>query len=613
MLNILLKKIIENIYLKKIGSVIQKYCEQLLMEIGKIPEEYMLHIKNIFILTSSYGLASFFIYPEFRFHVFIKEFFSLLCAYGAVYFWFVDRIESELPFKVAVGVTACVAPVWFINNQFGVAFFTLVLIIFFEFVVYEYMRGCSLFSGAIPVYIICENKQDAEHAKEFFCDYKILELIVLSDEKSTGYSQLKSVDNIKNWLKKIGYVPFYPSPRRFMYFTAKANMGNLWKLLELSANFSVPLFKATQNISNEYGESSLTVSPISIDDFEVANVSQSDKAALFSIFKGKRIWICYDGRGSILDLICLTSSVSSVDLTVLCESERLMIEAERELAGKCPGKNYKIKIVDMNLLRLQATKPDIFFYNMPVRSFSSGEENLKEAVAKNVLDTKKMIDFVQSSKISHVFIISSSRTLNANNWIGATQKLGELFAQFADSQNRKSHTKFKIIRIPEEATSSSGILGKIISSIFLNGYVNVDFPDSELKGIYHRKDVFPLFVKTIASLMKGNDSTSSVYTVTPQNEVVFEDFVKDVCGVLGLRKNKDTRVVYNCKSEEIKLDDFLNITESFEKTSIPCVLRTKFSCTSSENYDHIWTIEEIANMTTRELISAVFQSLREKI
>jgi hypothetical protein len=518
-----------------------------------------------------------------------------------------------VPFRIAIAVTACISPVLFINNPTEVAFVCLLLIIFCEFVIFEYIRGCNLFSNLIPVYIICENERDAESVKEFSNDYKILELIILSGPKSSKYSSLKSVDDIKNWLKKINYMPFYPSPRRLMYFSGKISPDNFAKFLELSTEYSIPLFKITKISNQNTAARALSVSPVFLNDLETVAIFPSDKTALSAAFKGKRVWICYDGREVVLNFICLMSQINSLDLTILCESERLMLHVENELSVRCSNKNYKIKIVDINLLSLQGTKPDVFFYNMPIRSFHSGEENLKEAVTKNVLDTKRIIDFAQSNKIASVFILSSSEALNANNWIGATQRLGELLAQFADSQNRKMHTKFKIIRLPKEIMDPSHILGNVVSSILSKGCVNANFLDSEVAELYYTKDILTPFLKTVVSLMKNSDATSSVYTISLKNNMIFEDFIGNVCSVFGLRKDKDVQVVYNSKSEEMKLDDFVSISESMEKTAIAGVLRTKFSCTNLQNYEHIWTMEELDGMTIRELISAVFQSLNEKI
>jgi hypothetical protein len=290
-----------------------------------------------------------------------------------------------------------------------------------------------------------------------------------------------------------------------------------------------------------------------------------------------------------------------------------MFEADQELSERCPNKNYKIKIVDMQLFELQSGKPDILFYNMPVKSIRSGEENLKEAVIKNVLETRCLINFAHSNKIPLVFILSGSGALNARNWIGATQRLGELFAQFADSQSKKTFTKFRVIRIPASISDPSIVFGKIISSIFVNGCVNCSCENSEKGAVYYRKDILPLLIKAVTFLMKSNDITSGVYTIVPKNSLTFDSFVESMCETVCLKPHRDVQILKNNNPKEMELDDFIDINEPLEKTAVAGILRTKFFCTNADNYNNIWTKEEISAMTTRELISAVFQNLNEKI
>ncbi|MDR1236290.1 MAG: hypothetical protein LBJ96_04765, partial [Holosporaceae bacterium] len=341
MFKILLKKATWIAFLQKNKEIAKECCEEISEFILSVPEKYMVHIRNACIILICYVIASFFTYPEFKIDVFFKEIFSLLCTYGAVFLYFGDKIDNEVPFRISVAVTAFVAPVLFINNPFGVAFLSLALIVFCEFLVFEYYRGCRLFSDLIPVYVICENEADAERASEFFDDYKVLELVVLSGKNC--YGSLNSAEDTEKWLKKITRMPFYPSPRRLLYFSETPNEDTFFKLMKLAANFAIPLFKAVKNASSS---NTLSIAPVSLGDIE-SNEVALDKATLNASFKGKRVWICYDGRGSVLDLICAISFVNSVDITVYCESERLMFEADQELSERCPNKNYKIKIVDM--------------------------------------------------------------------------------------------------------------------------------------------------------------------------------------------------------------------------------------------------------------------------
>ncbi|MDR1375365.1 MAG: polysaccharide biosynthesis protein [Holosporaceae bacterium] len=623
MFNFLFKKLIEAALWRKILQLFQKYTEKLPSKLsdlpfGKnIPHEYACHGPNIIVLLSSYTIASLLIYPKFRIGLYLKEVFSLLCAYGAIFMWFMDRIREEIPLKVTICVTACLAPVFFMNSSPGVAVVSLLLLVVCEFLMFEYWRGCYLFSNLTPVYIICDNAKDADEILRIALNYKILELVVLEDEKieNRRLSAMKTTEDIGKWLQKINYVPFYPSPKKLLYFANGKKTENFGKLLELSAANGIPLFKAFRNtvIKRNTPSVSLGISPVSLHDFDDVNILPQDKSALTSAFKEKRIWICYDGRRIILDLVQAISSVNSADITLLCESEKLMLEAEREIQDNGSGKNCKMKIFDIDLLHLQETKPDIFFYNIPIKSFHFGEDHLKETVIKNVLDTHRLIQFAQFAQIPFVFIMSSSGASIAGNWIRATQRLGELAAQFADSQSRKLYTKFRVIRLPDAIMDRLGIFGKIVSSILSSGKVSVDFPETEVANVHYRSDILTPLLKTISSSIKASSGSSYVYTIAPENKISLDDVIKKICNILCLQSGRDVPIIYNPKSEEMYLEDFASISESIEKTAIEGVVITKFLPQKVSSYESIWTVDEIKKMTTRELISVVFQSLSEKI
>ncbi|GHT93520.1 hypothetical protein FACS1894122_08860 [Alphaproteobacteria bacterium] len=374
----------------------------------------------------------------------------------------------------------------------------------------------------------------------------------------------------------------------------------------------MPLFKV---VINTLGKRTFpAITPIDIADFDSISLMPQEKSALTVAFKSKVVWIFYDGRDTVLDLAYAIASVSSVDMTVLCENERLFAEAEQKLKNISSQQNYKIRIVDFEVMNACDSRPDILFYNMPVKAADYCDDILKEAVIKNVIYMNKVIEFAHRTQTPYVFVLSGDGALNANNWIGATQRLGELFAQFADSQSRRFHTKFRVIRIPESATDKSGIFGKIISDIKTDGCVNINFPSCDVAKLYYRKDILSLLIKMVTSALKEYDFSSSVYTLIPENRVSLDNLLDIICSQFLLRKNADVKVTYNCQSQTMDLENFPNITEALEKTSVNGIVQTKFSTHNPDSYEKkLWSIRQINNMKTRELVSVVFQSLNEKI
>lgn len=621
MIKLLLKKILDTIYFNKTPEFMFKIiCDYFNNRFKKVDlsKDQIEHLQNISVLIGAYTLTSIFIYPEFKFVTFLKEVFSLICVYGAIFLWFIDKIKADIRCKIVIGVTACAAPVIFVSNTFSIALIEILLMIFIEYIVFEYLRGCNLFSNLIPIYLVTDDNKKPNFINKLYKKYKILEIINLSSTNTKNskfvFNTMNSIDGIKNRLLKTNKIPFFPFPRRILYFSYQQDIEILSRLSELSAEFSIPLFKISDISDNQHPNSlnsDFEISPLRVQDFEQIIIDTQEKAALTSVFKNKRVWIYYDGRQSVFDLIAAICSVNSADLTIFCESETLLCEINNELNGKNTYKNYKTKVIDTNLLNLQESKPDILFYNIPIKSIESSEDNLKEALVKNVLNTKHIIEFAQKLKIRFVFLLSSIEALNASNWIGATQRLGELIVQSADSKSRKLYTKFRIIRLPECITDKTSILGSIISSIKSEGQINLASPNS-IK-YYHRKDILHPLLKMLAFALKEHDFSSSVYTIMPQKQILLENAIKIICNNLGLRKDEDIKIVCNSKLETMDLESFPNISETLEKTEIDSVMSTKFLSTNLDIAKTVlWDIEQIKEMKTRDLITSVFQNLNEK-
>ncbi|MBO6055431.1 MAG: polysaccharide biosynthesis protein [Alphaproteobacteria bacterium] len=569
----------------------------------KISQNYRCHATNLSILIGSYLLGSLLIYPKMSFSVFFKELFSIVCIYGALLCWFTEKFSGNNVLRICLAVTTCFAPVIFINNSFSVAVVYLLLVVLIEYVIFSYLQGHRLFSKNVSVYVICEDSSDLDVARRLLNKYKVLELILLSKSKSRDMkiSDIHTIELLERQLKKFRYIPFYPQPRKFIYCAQKKNLENLSKLLEVATEYSISIMTVKNGELFSLSLNDLT------DDFPII-----DRNPLTGLFKNKNIWICYDGRRTVLDLICILSGIASVNLTIICESASLIPEVNHILTQISSFKNYRVKIADLSFLIMNEARPDILFYNMPIKMRFSDEDHLKEALVKNVIDTDRMIKLAQGIKIPLTFVLSSTNSMDANNWTGATQRLGELLCQHADFQCRKTSSRFKVIRIPENVSDQYGFLGEVTESILKSGSVFLNFSESDLMDMYNSKDIIALTLKAIMLSYK-TEKTAEVLTVLPQNKADPKDLIAKICNLHGLKLERDIKVHYAKISETMELDNFPNISENLEKTSTLNIFCTKFVTSSVGNYGDLLTVEQISKMNPREIISAVFQSISDKV
>lgn len=593
-----IKEIFKDKNLNELKEILLKF-----VKCKRVSNSNPCHLLNLSILIGSYAVGSSLIYPEFKFSVFFKELFSIICIYGAIFCWFSEKFSENNVLRICLAVTTCLAPVVFINSSFAVAVVCLLLIVIIEHLIFSRLQGHKLFSSLTPVYLICEEESDLAQAYKLLDKYKVLELVLLSSNRphSLKLSKTKTIGGISKLLGKIRYIPFYPQPRKFIYCAEKKNLENLNKLLELASEYSISIMTASGEKTNL----------LSLRDL-VANSEISDKNPLVHLFKNKNIWVCYDGRRTVLDLICILSGIASVNLTIICESASLMPEVDRTLALINTFKNYRIKLADLEFLALSEARPDILFYNMPVKTCFSDEDHLKEALVKNALGTNKMIKLAQGIKVPLTFVLSSTNSMNATNWTGATQRLGELLCQNADFQCRKNSARFKVIRIPENISDPHGFLDEVSSSILNLGDVFINQAESDLVNLYNAKDIISLTLKAIMLAYKS-EKTAEVLTVLPKDKADPKDLINKICRLHGLNPNSDVEIQYTRENEPMELDNFPNISETPEKTTVSRIFSTKFVTSSVGNYNDLWTEEQICLMNPSEIISAVFQSISEKV
>ncbi|MBO4405860.1 MAG: polysaccharide biosynthesis protein [Alphaproteobacteria bacterium] len=569
----------------------------------KVPQNSHCHMINLSILVGSYVLGSLLIYPEFSFLIFFKELFSIICIYGAILCWFTEKFSENNALRICLAVTTCFAPVIFMNNSFSVAVVYLLLTALIEYIVFSYLQGHKLFSKNIPVYVVCEDASDLEAACRLSDKYKILELVLLSESESRDIkvSNIRTIKSLARQLERAQRIPFFPQPRKFIYCAQNRNPENLNELLKLAAEYSISILTVKNKEPIRLSLEDLT------DNFSIA-----DRNPLTSLFKNKNIWVCYDGRRTVLDLICILSGIASVNLTIICESASLIPEVDHILTQISSFKNYRIKVADLSFLTMNEARPDILFYNMPIKTRFSDEDHLKEALVKNVIDTDKVIKLAQEIKIPLTFVLSSTNSMNANNWTGATQRLGELLCQHADFQCRKTSARFKVIRIPENIADRYGILGEVTESILQSGSVFINSAESDLTDMYNSKDIITLTLKAIM-LAYRSEKTAEVLTILPQRKADPKDLVVKICNLHGLIPERDVKIHYTRVNETMELDNFPNISENLDKTSTLNIFSTKFVTSSVGNYGDLLTVEQISKMNPREIISAVFQSISDKV
>lgn len=642
-------------------------------------------------------------------------------------------------YRLIIGVTACSAPIFFFNNTLAVAIIEICFVIFVEFICIEYMSGCSLFSSKIPVYLVCDDLNDLELVEKGLRNkYKLLDSIILRDG---GEESIEAIfAKLRRKLRNANSFAFFPYPRRIFYFSSallyssvpygagkrKKNPDSKRKgadsvavaaaeenyadiaasnvaasningsniaaskivpgdlivsnLLDISTRFSVPLFKLKYTEDAVRGDS-FNILPYSIADVDAVSVSPQEKAMISDVFKDKSVWIFYDGRRCVLELIRLLSDIAN--LTIFCTSEGLMREMEAEfgnafedaqhiaqIRGRLSRNTHKIKIADKSIFLSTDSKPEILFFNPSLLHLDSSEANLKEAVVKNAIDVSEIANAALKLNVKFVFFLSTMEAFETKNWIGATQRLGELYIQ--SISNRKSQTKFRIMRLPYSITDPSSLFDKAEEAIkndsirAATSFESADFKaedaaqrvreenldsllERENRYYYNTDAIFHPFLKLIAYTLRDTYILPDIYSIFPQSAPRnFNDVAEIACKLRGIRPNEDAGVVriaadlYKEKSSndgkasnsDVSSNTGTNrrnnnarsgksssngsgsgsapkrFSKRMEETSIdPAIVLSRAPTSLKYREALSLDINQIRSMSTRDIISIVFQTL----
>lgn len=612
-----------------------------------MPSVAVEHLLNIFAIILPYSIVSYLIYPEFFANQFLQETFSLICIYAALFFWFMDYINLENShftnstklsrYRLSVAVTACAAPIFFMNNTFAVAFVEILLLIFAEFVCSEYLRGCALFSSKIPAYLVCDTFEDFYLIEKGLREkYKLLDVVIMESCSDTTFQRLRKK------LRNINRLSFFPHPRRILYFSSSSLnfVGGLGKLLQISGEYSIPLFKLRYKGDVVRGDS-FRLLPFSISDIDPLSISPQERSMISDAFKDKSVWIFYDGRKCVQDLIQALFDVAN--LTIFCASEQLMREMEAEFgAGSTESlqnaqhitqinagfsKNiHKIKIADKSILLSTDSKPEILFFNTPLLHLNSSEDNLKEAVVKNALDVSDIANAAIKLNVKFVFFLSTTEAFETKNWIGATQRLGELYVQWISS--RKTQTKFRIIRLPYCITDPAGLFSRVDDAlrndrdIFEENYIEKDGEDTlsyrHYRHYYDRDAIFHPFLKLVVHTLRDSYILPDIFSIFPDSSSKnLAEVAEIACKLLGMRLEEDVGMPALAVAESYSSDSHysgskfkLANSNKCEATTIdPAIFLTRAPTSLKYLEKPSWSLEQLNCMSTRDVISAVFQAL----
>ncbi|RYE07438.1 MAG: polysaccharide biosynthesis protein [Hyphomicrobiales bacterium] len=155
-----------------------------------------------------------------------------------------------------------------------------------------------------------------------------------------------------------------------------------------------------------------------------------DPSRLRDLVLGKRLMVTGAG-GSIGSEICRQLAALGVGhLSLLDQSEFLLFEIDRHLAGQHPDLSRTPVLCDVrDLARVESVlseeRPDIIFHAAALKHVTLVELNPSEAVLTNILGTWNVASSAKKSGVGQLVLISTDKAVDPTSFMGATKRLAE--------------------------------------------------------------------------------------------------------------------------------------------------------------------------------------------
>jgi FlaA1/EpsC-like NDP-sugar epimerase len=219
--------------------------------------------------------------------------------------------------------------------------------------------------------------------------------------------------------------------------------------------------------------------PVTVNDLLGREPVKLDEAAISEFLRGKCVLVT-GGGGSIGSELCRQiARHGPAELVIVDRCEYNIYAIERDLKLHWPSVKLRALLGDVRdgpaINKLFRTyRPEVVFHAAAYKHVPLVEENPIEGVLNNVFGTKIVADAAHQYGTGCFVFISTDKTVNPVNIMGATKRIGEIYCQ---NLGRGSDTHFITTRFGNVLASAGSVIPLFEKQIAAGGPVTVTHPE----------------------------------------------------------------------------------------------------------------------------------------
>ena len=314
------------------------------------------------------------------------------------------------------------------------------------------------------------------------------------------------------------------------------------------------------------------IRPISVEDILGREPAQLDDEAIDAMVKGRTVLVTGAG-GSIGSELCRQIAARSpARLIMLDQCEVLLYQAEQELIAAGAGVLITPvvgDVTDPDRMRdvFVRFKPELVLHAAAHKHVPMMESQPSEALKNNVLGTEVVARLAAEHGAAKFVLISSDKTVNPTNVMGASKRLAERVVRTMQAQ-AGGKTSFLAVRFGNVLGSSGSVIPIFRRQIATGGPVTVTHPD--VKRYFMTIPEAVGLVLQSATLGNGGD----ILVLEMGQPLKIIDVARQLIELSGLRPDIDIEIrIVGLRPGEKLVEELQHEGEQYRPTEHPRVFR----------------------------------------
>jgi len=329
---------------------------------------------------------------------------------------------------------------------------------------------------------------------------------------------------------------------------------------------------------------------INIEDLLGRNPIQLNEDAIEAELKGKIILVT-GAAGSIgSGLVMQILKHNPKKLLLLDQAESPLYDLQIELHSTYPYAPIEVIIGDIrNRERIEHVfsvfKPELVFHAAAYKHVPLMENNPSEAIFTNVKGTRNLVDSALRANVEKFEMISTDKAVNPTNVMGASKRIAEMYAQFA---NESKKTKFITTRFGNVLGSNGSVIPLFQKQIEQGGPITLT--DERITRYFMTIPEACQLVLEAGAMGEGGE----IFVFDMGESVKIMDLAKKMIKINGLELGRDIEIkVTGLRPGEKLYEELLSKEENTLATHHPQILIAKIRLADSTIVN---SIDELINL-----------------